>query len=385
MTTRSGRPLVRAWLRWKALALEDLPRPSDRPFASERGGAPIECLALGAGSLTGWGVASHQLALVGGVARALAARYDGVAVRGEVDPDHTVASMRVAATQLPWERADLVLLAFGPNEVVAVRSADAWALELTALLDEIRARLHPGALVRVVGIPPIDALRFLSGTRAFRVPQLIARFNERARRVCASLDGVEFVDLPVLPDHGAASRTAESYRLWGWVIAASLPEAFRVDRPPAPEEERVRAVEGLALLDTPAEERFDRVVRLARQVFRARMGAFVIPHDDRVWFKAREGADYGMRPRDESLADFAVREGRPLVVGDATADPRFARMSHVGGGDGLRFFAAYPVRSADGLVVGALCVADPEPRSPEDVDVAVLRDLALMIEAELGA
>lgn len=371
-------------MRWRALSLEDLPRPTDRAFASERGSSPIECLALGAGPLTGWGVASHQLGLVGGIARALAARFDGVAVRAEVDPDHTVTTMRAAAETMPWDRADLALFVFGPNEIVAFRSAEAWGRELDALLGDVRARLHPGALVRVVAIPPIQAIGFLRGAGARRMAHLIARFNDRARRACARFVDVDLVELPPLAAHGAAYRTPEGYRLWGWTIAASLPDTFHVDRPPPPESEWKDALAELDLVDTPAEERFDRIVRLARQVFRARMGAFVLPLDDRMWFKAREGASYGVRPRGESLSEFAVREGRPLVVGDATVDPRFAGMSHVGGDGGLRFFAAYPVRDAAGRIVGALCVADPDPRSAEDVDIAALRDLALMIEAELG-
>lgn len=387
MTKVSERRLLRTWMRWRSLGLEHVPRPTDRPFASVRGGAPVECLAIGAGVLSGWGVASHQLALVGGVARALGARADGAAVRAEVDPEHTVRSMRVAAASMPWEHVDLALVVFGPNEIGAFRSIDAWGAEFDALLDDIRGRLPAGGLVRVVGIPPIHSLRFLAaGVGAKATARLAARFNDRARRSCAARDGVEFVELPKLAEHDPfVYRAPDSYRVWGWAIAASLPESFSVDRPAVPESQRERAVERLHLLDTPAEERFDRVILLARRVFRAQMAAFVLAHDDRVWFKAHEGAPYVDRPRDESISDVAVREGRPLVVGDALADARFATMSHVGGADGLRFFAGYPVRAADGHVVGALCIADPEPREAEDVDVAALRDLALMIEAELGA
>jgi GAF domain-containing protein len=50
---------------------------------------------------------------------------------------------------------------------------------------------------------------------------------------------------------------------------------------------------------------------------------------------------------------------------------------------GVRFYAGYPVESPSGEQIGALCIFDPKPRERADFDETMLRQLALLIEAEL--
>jgi GAF domain-containing protein len=73
----------------------------------------------------------------------------------------------------------------------------------------------------------------------------------------------------------------------------------------------------------------------------------------------------------------------PLVVPDALADERFRNNPYVLGEPHIRFYAGFPIESADGERIGALCVFDPEPRAAGDVDLVLLRELALMLQAEL--
>jgi GAF domain-containing protein len=49
----------------------------------------------------------------------------------------------------------------------------------------------------------------------------------------------------------------------------------------------------------------------------------------------------------------------------------------------IRFYIAHPIESADGYRIGSFCVYDPEPRDVRGLDLSVLRDLALLAQAEI--
>jgi hypothetical protein len=387
MTARGSRVLLRAWMRWKWRSLDGIPRPADRAFASTHGDPVLECVALGNGSISGWGVASHQLGLVGALARALGRRFGrGVTVRGTLDPDLTVRTMRAEAARVPWAGAQVGIISIGPNEILDSRSPRVWQRELEALVTGVRARMTPGSTLAVVGIPPIAALSFLHGIGGSIMSALIERYNERAAAVCATIDGAQFV---TLPDPGPLPtgqyRSAEQYAFWAEVIAGVVGVEAPAASPARPSaEERSRSVDRLHLIDDAVDtEPFDRIVRLAQSVFRTSAAAFTVLHGDWQWHLSQVGMRRGRMPRDQSICDIAVGQGTPLVVGDTWADERFDANTYVREGAGVRFYAGYPLRAPDGNLIGALCVFDPEPRDAEDVDVATLRDLALMIEAEL--
>ena len=49
-----------------------------------------------------------------------------------------------------------------------------------------------------------------------------------------------------------------------------------------------------------------------------------LPDEERQWFKARGGLDVGETPRGMAFCEHVLRADAPVVVPDATADPRFA-------------------------------------------------------------
>lgn len=375
-------------MRWKSRALAGIPRPTDRPFVSTHGTPVLECVAFGNGALSGWGVASHQLGLVGALARSLSRRFGrGVTVRGTIDPDFTLRSMLPIAADLPWASAQVGVLAFGPDEILDGSGSGAWQQDLEALVEDVRARMPSGSTLAVLGIPPLSSLEFLQGVGGRHVARLIDRFNEEAALVCAGRDGVQFVPLPdPVPFDTDHYCSAQQYAFWADVVVAFLGLDAPVEPPSTPSaEERSRSAERVGVLDgsTPT-ERFDRIVRLAQNVFRTTSAAFTVLHENWQWHPSRVGLDEDRVPRDQSICDIAVAQAAPLVVGDTWGDTRFDANPLVREGSGIRFYAGYPLRAPDGNLIGALCVFDPHPRDPDDIDVATLRDLALMIEAELG-
>jgi GGDEF domain-containing protein len=153
----------------------------------------------------------------------------------------------------------------------------------------------------------------------------------------------------------------------------------------APSDERTRlsAVRSLGLLDTEPEERFDRVTRLARQLFNVPTALVSLVDERRQWFKSVQGFNFRETPREISFCAHAVSAGEALVVEDAQRDARFASNPLVVGQPKIRFYAGYPLAAPDGSPVGTLCVIGDAPRQVSSHDLTTLRALANMIQAEL--
>jgi serine/threonine protein phosphatase PrpC len=140
------------------------------------------------------------------------------------------------------------------------------------------------------------------------------------------------------------------------------------------------------LLDTPVEERFDRVVRLAKRIFDVPTVAVNLIDADRLYTKSAIGAEAGAStPRAISFCTRTVDTGVPLVIPDARTDPRWADNPLVTGDPGIRFYAAAPLAAPSGEIVGALCLVDDQPRDLSPTDHALLEDLARWVEVELAA
>lgn len=154
---------------------------------------------------------------------------------------------------------------------------------------------------------------------------------------------------------------------------------------PADERQRLEALLTLRVLDTPAEERFDRLTRLARRLFGVPIALVSLVDEHRQWFKSRDGLDSAETPREVSFCGHTILDDAPLVVPDALADERFALSPLVRDDPQVRFYAGCPLRAPNGQRVGALCLIDREPRTFEQDDLAALADLAAMVESELAA
>lgn len=152
---------------------------------------------------------------------------------------------------------------------------------------------------------------------------------------------------------------------------------------PLDESTRIDALRSLAVLDTPAEERFDRVTRLAQRVFDAPVIALALVDATRVWFKSSLGIVYPQIARDIAFAGHAIHADDTFLVEDTRKDPRFSDNPLVISEPFLRFYAAQPITTADGSVIGVLEMADQRTRSLSERDLAAFRDLARIAETEL--
>ncbi len=147
----------------------------------------------------------------------------------------------------------------------------------------------------------------------------------------------------------------------------------------------------LALLDTPAEEAFDRLTRLAAKIMHAPVALLSLVDGDRSFFKSNVGlpepwASRREMPLSHSVCQHVVALSAPLVINDARADPLISDNQAVTD----RWIAAYlgiPLITFAGQAIGTFAVIDTVPREWTPDDVTTLGDLAAsaMTEIELRA
>jgi diguanylate cyclase (GGDEF)-like protein len=159
-----------------------------------------------------------------------------------------------------------------------------------------------------------------------------------------------------------------------------------LEKPAFPEDEKKRqaSLDSLEVLDTPAEERYDRITRIARRALDIPIVLISLVDRDRQWFKSSQGLATSETPREVSFCGHAILEEGALVVPDATRDERFADNPLVIDGPRVRFYAGQPLSAPDGRKVGTLCVIDTKPRDFSSQDQETLRDLAALVENELS-
>lgn len=148
------------------------------------------------------------------------------------------------------------------------------------------------------------------------------------------------------------------------------------------EQRRLGVLHEMGILDTPREERFDRLARIACQILDAPMGLVSFVDADRLWAKSRVGNDLDEIPRDVSFCTHTIRHGGPLVVEDASQEPRFRDNPLVVGEPRIRFYAGTSLR-VRGQNIGALCVFDSEPRSLTQEEGRLLVDLGQIARDEV--
>ncbi len=153
---------------------------------------------------------------------------------------------------------------------------------------------------------------------------------------------------------------------------------------PANEAERLADVRALRLLDTPPEERFDRIVSLAAAVFDVPIAYIALVDSDRQWFKAQCGLTMGQTGRDVSFCGHTILHDEPLVIPDARQDVRFADNPLVVRPPQIRFYAGHPLRGPNGHKVGTLCIASSVPRTLDKAALRRFRQFAALAEHELG-
>lgn len=153
---------------------------------------------------------------------------------------------------------------------------------------------------------------------------------------------------------------------------------------PANEEKRLEALRGFDILDTPAEQAFDDLVRLALYICETPIAAVSFIDHDRQWFKAKVGFEATETKRDLAFCAHAIlTPDETLIVPDASLDDRFSDNPLVTDEPKIRFYAGAPLVTENGMVLGTLCVLDHKPRELSAAQIKALTVLRNQVVREL--
>jgi len=387
-------PLMRSWVRSRAKQFRGIPRPLPVGQSSSDGLDSDRILLVGAGLTVGWGTANHDEALPGRLARALTDLTErGADVDVVSDPLMTVDSVIERLANVTLRRYDAVVLVLGVNEAVSLMAERTWHRKLSVALDSLLADTLSSTRVFVVGVNPIRSVAQFDSRLGDFADAQAAALNAVSESICATHSRAVWIPLTGRSGTAANRDLFADYQRWAEELCDEMYDPLNVARaegaaalstidPETLEQNRQRDLDDLGITDTAPEDRFDRIVSLARSLYGTESAAFSIIDRDRQWHKSRENLVQQVS-RAGSFCSIAIQDRGAMVVLDALKDDRVAQTELVTGDPHIRFYAGFPVESPSGERIGALCVFDPSPREAADVDTAMLRQLAHLIEAEL--
>ena len=150
---------------------------------------------------------------------------------------------------------------------------------------------------------------------------------------------------------------------------------------------RLAALRTVALLDTPAEEAFDRLSRLAIRFVNAPVALVTLIDEDRQFFKSCIGLPEPWNSRRETPLSHSFCQhnrivGEALLIEDARRHPLFKDNLAI---RDLRVVAylGIPLVTFDGYVLGSFCVIDVQPRRWRQEELSVVQDLAAAVMTEI--
>ena len=152
---------------------------------------------------------------------------------------------------------------------------------------------------------------------------------------------------------------------------------------PADELIRLEVLREFDLLDTMPEQALDDLTALTAHICGAPIALITLIDEQRQWFKANVGLPVSETSRDVSFCGHTILQRELFVVPDAAEDERFADNPLVTGDLHLRFYAGAPLVSAEGQVLGTLCVIDREPRQLTPAQQEALWVLSRQVMAQL--
>lgn len=148
---------------------------------------------------------------------------------------------------------------------------------------------------------------------------------------------------------------------------------------------RLDALRRLQALDSPTEERFIRITRMARNIFDVPIALISFEDNEHGWAKPCYGLNMHEPLPNISFCRNGFLTKSMLVIEDATQDPLYAENPMVIGEPYIRFYAGHSLVITNGLHIGSLCIIDRKPRAFGNKERELFTDLASTVESELRA
>jgi len=157
---------------------------------------------------------------------------------------------------------------------------------------------------------------------------------------------------------------------------------LKIAATPPNEKERLAALRELNILDSASEERFDRITRLAAQIFSCEFSTISLIDVERQWFKSEVNVGVCETSRTSSFCSHTILKDDIFVVPDTHLSEDFKDNPLVINFPFIRFYAGIKI-SVNGYHIGSLCVFDSRPRNMTETESQTLKDLACIVEEEL--
>lgn len=153
---------------------------------------------------------------------------------------------------------------------------------------------------------------------------------------------------------------------------------------PQNDDERLIKLHGYEILDTPPEEAFDKIAKLAAQIFGTPSAFVSFVDKDRVFFKSNiSPMEENQVDRKDSLCSLAILEEKLTTFDDTHQIPDLLESPHVSCEGGIRFYAGAPLKTAEGYQLGTLCVTDSVPRQASPEQLKMLETLSSVVVDQL--
>ena len=151
--------------------------------------------------------------------------------------------------------------------------------------------------------------------------------------------------------------------------------------------ERLAALEESGLLDSEAEEAFDRLTRLASRLLNAPVALVSLVTSSRQFFKSAAGLPVGLlaqreTPLSHSFCKHVVQRGEPFVVANARNHPLVSSNPAVHD-FGVMAYCGIPLITSNGHVLGSFCVVDAEAHEWTSAEIETMSDLAASVVTEI--
>lgn len=143
------------------------------------------------------------------------------------------------------------------------------------------------------------------------------------------------------------------------------------------------ALDALGLMGSGPEERFDRITRMAQELFRVPVAEIHLLDETTLFTKSPQPDGPVSYPRAGTFCDATLAQRSTLVVPDLGSDGAWAQHVHVSGPPHVQFYAGRPLSVEDGLQLGTLCLLDFVPRALSRDEELLFEEFGQWVEREL--
>ncbi|MCF6777493.1 EAL domain-containing protein [Thiotrichales bacterium 19X7-9] len=152
---------------------------------------------------------------------------------------------------------------------------------------------------------------------------------------------------------------------------------------PGNEQDRLRDLLSLGLLDTPKDEKFDNITKLVSIVLNTEISVISLVDKDRQWFKSTCNLNATETSREVSFCGHTILQNELFIVTDTLLDNRFQNNPLVIDEPYIRFYAGAVIHGPSGHPIGTLCIIDTKPKQLTTKEKYILNKFAKLVENEL--